>query len=158
MSVDHGELLALYEAHGPALLAYASALLRDPSAAEDVVHQVFLKLLRARIAFDGSGAPYLFRAVRNTALNHIRGQSRDVPLDEATVWLESPTGTRETGLALQSALARLPAEQREVIVLRIWGQLTFEEAAGVLGIPANTAASRYRYGLVKLKEIWHGRI
>jgi RNA polymerase sigma-70 factor (ECF subfamily) len=53
---------------------------------------------------------------------------------------------------LDSALKELPAEQREVIVLHVWGQMTFEEAAAALEISANTAASRYRYGLAKLKE------
>jgi RNA polymerase sigma-70 factor (ECF subfamily) len=56
---------------------------------------------------------------------------------------------------LQSALRTLPGEQREVVVLRIWGQLTYEEAAAVIGISPNTAASRYRYGIEKLREIWH---
>jgi RNA polymerase sigma-70 factor (ECF subfamily) len=144
----------LYEEHGRALLAYASALLRDPSAAEDVLHQVFVKLVAGRLAIDGPPAAYLFRAVRNAALNHIRGQSREVELDEAVTWLESPGASRETVLALQSALQSLPREQREVVVLHVWGQLTFEEAAAVVGISPNTAASRYRYGLAKLKEIW----
>ena len=144
----------LYERHGRALLAYACALLRDPSAAEDVLHQVFLNVLRGKAAIDGDPVPYLFRAIRNTALNHIRGQSREVELAGAGVWLESPDGSTEESLALQSALATLPAEQREVVVLKIWGQLTFEEAAAVIGVSPNTAASRYRYGLEKLKEIW----
>jgi RNA polymerase sigma-70 factor, ECF subfamily len=143
----------LYERHGRALLAYACALLRDPSAAEDVLHQVFLNVLRGRAAINGEPLRYLFRAVRNTALNHIRGQSHDVELNEA-LWLESPDGSHETAIALQSALRMLPPEQREVVVLKIWGQLTFEEAAAVVGVSPNTAASRYRYGLEKLKEIW----
>ena len=144
----------LYERHGRALLAYACALLRDPSAAEDVLHQVFLNVLRGRAAIDGEPVRYLFRAVRNTALNHIRGQSREVELAGAGVWLESSDGSTEESIALQSALARLPAEQREVVVLKIWGQLTFEEAGAVIGVSPNTAASRYRYGLEKLKGIW----
>ena len=145
---------ALYERHGRALLAYACALLRDPSAAEDVLHQVFLNVLRGKASIDGEPVRYLFRAIRNSALNHIRGQSREVELAGAGVWLESPNGSTETSLALQSALGTLPAEQREVVVLKIWGQLTFEEAAAVIGISPNTAASRYRYGLEKLREIW----
>jgi RNA polymerase sigma-70 factor, ECF subfamily len=145
----------LYEEHGRALLAYATALLRDPSAAEDVLHQVFLKLVGGSVAIDGPRpAAYLFRAVRNSALNHIRGQSRQVELDGVSVWLESPDGSVETSIALQSALRRLPDEQREIVVLRVWGQLTFEEAAAIVGVSPNTAASRYRYGLAKLKEIW----
>ena len=145
----------LYEEHGRALLAYACALLRDPSAAEDVLHQVFLKLLRGRTSMNGAPLPYLFRAVRNTALNHIRGQSREVELGDHAVWLESPDGSRETSVALQSALKSLSAEQREIVVLKVWGQLTFEEAAAVIGVSPNTAASRYRYGIDKLKDIWH---
>lgn len=147
----------LYDEHGPALLAYACALLRDPSAAEDVLHHVFLNILRGRASVAADPKSYLFRAVRNAALNHIRGQSREVelPRDGAGgVWLESPDGSAETGLALQSALKTLPDEQREVVVLKIWAQLTFEEAAAVIGISPNTAASRYRYGIAKLKEIW----
>jgi len=143
----------LYETHGRALLAYACALLRDASAAEDVLHQVFLNVLRGKASIDGEPAAYLFRAVRNRALNHIRGQSREADLTDAA-WLESPDGSQETSLALQSALGTLPPEQREVVVLRIWGQLTFEEAAAVIGVSPNTAASRYRYGLAKLREIW----
>jgi RNA polymerase sigma-70 factor (ECF subfamily) len=145
----------LYEEHGRALLAYAAALLRDPSAAEDVLHQVFLKLVAGGVAINGPrAAAYLFRAVRNSALNHIRGQSRHVELDGVSVWLESPDGSVETSIALQSALRRLPDEQREIVVLHVWGQLTFEEASAIIGVSPNTAASRYRYALAKLKEIW----
>ena len=154
--MNHGEARRWYEEHGPALLAYACALLRDPSAGEDVLHQVFLNVLGGRARIVGAPAPYLFRAVRNAALNHIRGQSREVELGDSVLWLESPDGSKETSLALQSALGQLPAEQREVVVLKIWGQLTFEEAANVIGTSPNTAASRYRYGLEKLKDIWHG--
>jgi RNA polymerase sigma-70 factor (ECF subfamily) len=148
------DIRQLYETHGPALLAYASALLRDPSAAEDVLHQVFLNLLRGRAAAADQPVAYLFRAVRNGALNHIRGHARETELAGCGVWLESPDGSAETSLALQSALKALPDAQREVVVLKIWGELTFEEAAEVIGVSPNTAASRYRYGLEKLKQIW----
>jgi RNA polymerase sigma-70 factor (ECF subfamily) len=53
---------------------------------------------------------------------------------------------------MQAELADLPDEQREIVLLRVWGQMTFEEAATALDISPNTAASRYRYALVKLKE------
>jgi RNA polymerase sigma-70 factor (ECF subfamily) len=78
-----------------------------------------------------------------------------VELADGGIWLESPNGSTETAMALQSALRTLPDEQREVVVLKIWGQLTYEEAAAVIGISPNTAASRYRYGIEKLREIWH---
>jgi RNA polymerase sigma-70 factor (ECF subfamily) len=152
------DVRGLYETHGRALLAYACALLRNPSAAEDVLHQVFVNLLRARKDITGEPGPYLFRAVRYGALNHLRGQAREVELADGGVWLESPDGSTETSMALQSALRTLPEEQREVVVLKIWGELTFEEAAAVIGISPNTAASRYRYGLEKLKDIWKSEV
>src|SRR5690242_14325596 len=99
--------------HGRALLADGSALLRDPSAGEDVLHQVFLNLLRGRRPVIDDVKAYLFRAVRNAALNHIRGQSREVELVDDGIWLESPDGSKETSVALQSALRQLPDEQRE---------------------------------------------
>lgn len=153
---DQNQVRRLYEQHGRALLAYACAFLHEPSQAEDVLHQVFLQLLKdggTEIASPG----YLFRAVRNRVLNQIRDRSREVALGPEAQWLESPSGSTETALALQSALRVLPEEQREVIVLRVWGQMTFEEVAGVVGVSPNTAASRYRYGLEKLTEVWHGR-
>lgn len=149
------EVRRLYEIHGRALFAYACAFVRDPSDAEDVVQQVFLRLLRG-VAPGPLSPGYLFRAVRNGALNDIRRRSREVDLDGEVQWLESSSDSTETALALQSALRILPEEQREVVVLRIWGQLTFDEIARVMDISPNTAASRYRYGLMKLKEVWHG--
>lgn len=120
-ALDGDEVRRLYEQHGRALLAYACALLRDPSQAEDVLHHVFLRLLQDRVRTISSPR-YLFRAVRNRAFNHVRDRSRDVELDETARWLESPSGSTETALALQSALGMLPEEQREVIALRVWGR------------------------------------
>lgn len=154
--LDRSEVQRLYELHGRALLAYACSLVHNPSEAEDVLHQVFLELLRGRgptISTPG----YLFRAVRNRAFNHLRNRSREIELDAEAQWFESPSGSPETAIALQSALKTVPLEQREVVVLRVWGQLTFDEISVVVGVSPNTAASRYRYGLAKLTEVWHGR-
>ena len=62
------------------------------------------------------------------------------------------TDDRERAHAIEIALGCLPAEQREVLVLKIWGELTFEEIARQLGVPPNTAASRYRYALAALRR------
>ena len=146
------QVRTLYEQHGPVLLAYGISLLHDRSASEDVLHQVFVKLLQTDVAINGQPLHYLYRAIRNTALNYRRNHSRELELASNGHWLESPRGMEEIGLTLQSALRELPEEQREIIVLRVWGQMTFEEAALALDISPNTAASRYRYGLAKLKE------
>jgi RNA polymerase sigma-70 factor (ECF subfamily) len=145
----------LYREHGPALLAYATALLGERAAAEDVLHQVFLKLLGGRLEIPSDARPYLFRAVRNTALNSRRSRARDVPLDEQ--WLIKPVDAVDAGLAVEQALRELPAEQREVVVLHVWGAMTLEEIASVLELSANTVGSRYRYGLRRLREIMQGQ-
>lgn len=141
----------LYERHGPALVAYACSYTVDMAGAEDIVHSVFHRLLRGGIAVPEDPAGYLYRAVRNGALNARRNGAREAPLDEAC--FAHPTGNREAALGLQKALSELPEEQREMVIMRIWGGMTLNEAAAASGIPLNTAASRYRYALAKLREI-----
>jgi RNA polymerase sigma-70 factor (ECF subfamily) len=151
-TLNRQQVRALYEQHGRVLLAYAFTLLPDRSSSEDVLHQVFVRLLQGGVTISGPPAHYLYRAVRNTALNYRRSHAREIELPADGRWLESPPGMGDVGLALETALKELPQEQREVIVLRVWGQMTFEEAAAALEISTNTAASRYRYGLAKLRE------
>ena len=148
--LDRDGVQRLYEQHGRGLLAYACSFVSSFAAAEDVVHQVFERLLRGDLSISGAPVAYVYRAVRNTSLNVVRNRAGDVDLEEA--WLDSPAGMEHTALELQSALRELPEEQREVILLHIWAQMTFEEVAEALGITPNTAASRYRYGLSKLRE------
>jgi len=148
--INRDSVERLYEQHGRGLLAYACSFVPSFATAEDVLHQVFERLLRGDLSIRGAPVAYLYRAVRNTALNKVRDRAADVAWDDG--WLKSPKGLEHTAFELQSELRELPEEQREVIVLHIWGQMSFEEVANALAIPANTAASRYRYGLSKLRE------
>ncbi|HEX4603627.1 MAG TPA: sigma-70 family RNA polymerase sigma factor [Candidatus Angelobacter sp.] len=141
----------LYQRHGPALLAYATSLLPDRGSAEDALHQVFLGLL-GKDELPDDARPYLFRAVRNRALNLRRDARRLTSLDDQQ-WLVKPLGMIEAGLEVERALRELPPEQREVVVLRIWGEMTLAEVAAVLDVPANTVASRYRYALDRLRKV-----
>lgn len=95
---------------------------------------------------------YLYRAVRNAALNACRNVARDVPLETHAIWLECREADRDASLTLQRALSDLPEPQREVVVMRIWSGMTLEEVAVATGVSLHTAASRYRYGLDKLRE------
>lgn len=147
------DIRRLYERHGPALVAYACGYSLDAASAEDAVHTVFHRLLRGLTSMPREPVGYLYRAVRNAALNMRRDGAREAPLDECCFVHRG--GNREAALALQKALASLPEEQREVVVMRIWGGLTFEEAATATGVPPNTVASRYRYALEKLREQMH---
>ena len=148
--IDRDQIRKLYERHSRGLFAYACSFVSSFASAEDALLQVFERLLRGDLEIEGEPAPYLYRAVRNVALNHIRNRSREVNLEDT--WLDSPSGMEQTGFELQSSLQDLPEEQREVILLHVWGEMSFEEVADALEIPANTAASRYRYGLSKLRE------
>lgn len=149
--LTHEEVQDLYRQYGPALLAYATNLLADRGAAEDVLHQVFLKLLgMSRLPEDPR--PYLFKAMRNRALNAIRSKARLGPLD-GQEWLVRPPGLADAAVEAESAIRELPPEQREVVVMRIWGEMTFAEIARILQVSENTAASRYRYALNKLRVL-----
>lgn len=149
--LTYDEVQDLYRQHGPALLAYGASLLGDRATAEDVLHQVFVKLL-ANERLPEDARPYLFKAVRNRAFNALRGSARLTSLD-AQEWLVKPQGMVEAGLEIEQAMRELPPEQREVVVMRIWGEMTMPEIAAVLEIPENTAASRYRYALNKLRAL-----
>ena len=152
--LDRRDVERLYDEHAALLTGYACSLTGDRSAAEDVVHQVFARLLQGDIVVRERPLTYLCQAVRNGVMNQRRTRSREVALDEnGASWLEAPPSLEDTGLAIEAALRRLPEEQREVIVLKVWGRLSFEEVGEAVGAPANTAASRYRYGLSKLREL-----
>ncbi len=148
----------IYNELGPALLAYARSLVRDGSSAEDVVHQVFLKLLSSREPLPIEPRPYLFRAVRNTSLNRLRAAGRELAHRSDPPAFVARDGLEALVPDLERALGELPDEQREVVVLRVWGGLTLEAAAELTSVSSNTAASRYRYGLAKLRERLGARV
>jgi RNA polymerase sigma-70 factor, ECF subfamily len=148
--LTYDEVLAFYQQHGPALLAYGVSILGDKARAEDVLHHVFLNLLdRDKLPMEAR--PYLFKAVRNGSLNAMRGSARLTSLENQE-WLVRPIGMVEAALEIEGAMGQLPPEQREVVVMKIWGEMTLTEVAQVLEIPENTVASRYRYALNKLRE------
>lgn len=143
---------SLYEKHGAALAVYASSRGLDFASAEDMVQQIFLKLLRGEAVPAEAPLAYVYRAVRNASLNLLRGRRREVELPEEELWFTHPTADPAEVLSLRSALWELPEEQREAIVLRIWSGLTLQEIADATETPLNTVASRYRYALEKLRE------
>ena len=148
--LDRDSVRRLYEQHAKGLIAYACSFVTTFATAEDVLHQVFERLLRGDLAITGAPVSYLYRAVRNTALNKVRNRAGEVGFEEG--WLESSKAMEHTAVEVQSALRELPEQQREVILMHVWGQMSFEEVAIALEISPNTAASRYRYGLSKLRE------
>ena len=145
------EVEQLYDAHGGALLAYACSFTADRAQAEDLLHQVFARLLRGDVNAPDAPVAYLYRAVRNAALNTRRNGRLHTQLETVTSFVHQG-GDREAALALEGALKELPDEQREVVVMRIWSGMTLEEIAHAACESVNTIASRYRYALAKLRE------
>ena len=144
---------ALYRSHSAALVLFALAMSGDRSRAQDAVHQVFLRLIeRGSLEHVADVKAYLFAAVRNAVLNDARVSERDAPLDPESAWFDPPDRDYAAELNLRRAMAALSDDQREVTVMHIWGELTFAQIADVLGVSQNTAASRYRYALARLRE------
>ncbi len=141
---------------------YVHAILADRAEAEDVVQEVFLRALARSRWWFGLRNPtgYLYRAARNEALSRLRKRTVRTRAAAELVYtteLLAPTEgaleAAEEAAQVNAALLALPVEQREVVVLKIYQHMTFKEIARVTGTSQNTAASRYRYALAKLKEI-----
>ena len=146
------EIEVLYRQHGAALLLFASAISGDRGRAQDALHQVFLKAIEnGSLGQAINKKAYLFACVRNAVLNDAKVQDRNIPLDIESAWFSPPERDYAGEQNLRRALGDLPEDQREVIVLHVWGELTFSEIGELLGVSSNTAASRYRYALAKLR-------
>jgi len=149
----------IWDRYAGDLFAYLQVVLCSRHDAEDVLQAVFLRIVRKRhrLAKAHRMDAYVYRIARNEAFRFIgrRKKGRAIEaVDES--WLIVPEGYKELDeLAeqLQTALARLPQPQREVIFMKIYRQKTFPEISGLLGLSQNTVASRYRYGMEKLRTL-----
>jgi RNA polymerase sigma factor (sigma-70 family) len=143
--------------HGPALLLLARQYLPVRADAEDVVQEAFVRFWRSRHRAEDPTA-YLITCVRTTALEWLRGRRRRLRREEVAAaaevepLFEASVEQDERRAAIESALLGLPSDQRDVVVLKLWAGLTFPQIGAALAISANTAASRYRYALAKLRE------
>jgi len=146
----------LYDAKAAELILYGRALGLSHAEAEDVVHETFLALLRRPEAPERP-EHYCVSAFRNRAFNYRRNLWRRLTRElESQAWFEPSAGADQDEAAATHALSALPVEQREVIVLKIWHDYTFEEIGELLGTSPNTIAARYRYGLQKVRASLKG--
>ncbi len=152
------DLERVYDALAPTLYRYALMILADPSGAEDAVQQAFIKYARARPGAGGVKHPagYLRIAARNECRRILkrRGTRRETGLESAQLLeaASTPPPDADERRALEGALRRLPAEQREVVHLKVYEGLTFQQIADSVGLSINTIASRYRYALDRLRQ------
>jgi RNA polymerase sigma factor (sigma-70 family) len=151
---------AWFEAHGPALVLFARQWLRRHPDAEDAVQDGFVRFWRNRDLADDKPS-YLYACVRSAALDHLRSESRrrmrehTAAVDNRAkepLMLQTFSESQDTADVIEAALTRLPSEQREVVVMKVWGGLTFAGIAAALEINANTVASRYRLAISAMRQ------
>ena len=154
------DLERLYDNHAQALFAFLLNFTRDDADTRDLLQEVFVKLARHPDLLAGvrDERAFLIRLAHNAAIDLMRRRgTRERNYDQLAVESASPfTPTNNLDeqsfrAALADALGELPADQRAVVHLKLWEGQTFEQIAAALDIPPNTAASRYRYGLDKLR-------
>ncbi len=155
--VNADTLIRLLDGHTAALVLYARQWCDAP---EDIVHDAFMLLMRESIA-PQNPVGWLYKVVRNKALNASRSSRRRTRHETAAAfsgepWLVAEEGDRLDAVEAARALEELPAEQREVIIARLWGGLSFEEIARVNGTAPSTAHRRYQQGIVALREKLEG--
>jgi len=159
MPLDLGRL---YDEHAPALFAFLLNVTRSETDARDVIQELFARLVAKPQRFDGvrEERSFLLRLAHNLVIDtgrrravHARALEK-VAQDHVEIFapVHDPD-ERAFREAVAGALAQLPEEQRAVVHLKIWEDLTFAEIAKTLQLPANTAASRYRYALDKLEAL-----
>jgi len=153
---NHEDWKVCFSEYGPGLLLFARQWVRSSADAEDIVQEAFVKFWRRNHRIDNLAL--LYATVRSIALDLIRRDSRRARR-EAEAFSDVAQSSQpqfavedESQRALAAAVDLLPHEQREVLVMKIWNELTFAEIGSALEISQNTAASRYRYALSALKK------
>ena len=155
------DLQRLYDEHAQALFAFLLNFTRSENDTRDLLQEIFTRLAREPGLLRGAREEraFLLRLAHNAAIDLMRRRGTQQKYHDqfaeeelkifATEGHPDEAAFRES---LSRALAELPAEQRSVVHLKLWEGLTFEQIADTLEISPNTAASRYRYGLDKLRE------
>lgn len=144
-------------------------LVKDKYMAEDIFQDAFLKMVRTmregRYSEQGKFLPWAIRVAHNLCMDHFRKVKQNVQillpdgkdisdlLGADTQGASDRIETRQVNQSIRQLIEELPEEQREVIVLRMYGDLSFKEIADMTGVSINTALGRMRYGLINLRKM-----
>ena len=160
---DAGAFEALYDGYHRLVFGVALRMLGDRASAEDVTQAVFLKIWSSPDLFEaGNFAGWLVRMTRNRTLDMLRSKARnhdELPQsmpDEETI--EERAFASLDAARVRSALAQLPADQREPIELGFFGGITHEEISRRSGVPLGTVKTRIRTGLRRLRGALEGTV
>ncbi len=157
---QNGDWKAVWADYGPRLLLFARQQTAALSDAEDIVQEAFVRYWKAHERDHRLSPNLLFTMVKRVALDQARKRNSRMNREAAAQEIESSEPffhpvfeERERQELIEAAMRALPETQREVLTLKLWSGLTFEEIGHCLAISPNTAASRYRYALNQLREL-----
>jgi RNA polymerase sigma-70 factor (ECF subfamily) len=145
--------------HTPKFLLFARQKARFEADAQDLVQEAVLEAMGRVEHSTPPPIALVMATIHRRAIDLARCTDRravrelKVHEGKPEAWFDQEVERREQSQLIQSAMSQLPDIYREVVTLKVWGELTFAEIASTLGIPANTAASRYRYGLEELRKL-----
>ena len=151
----------IYDRYGERMYQYLALRIGSPQDAEDILQETFCRLARysLRWRFVRNPGAFVFRVLRNEFCRHLRRKMSEpgimsfCPDPDKVIGSAAFDGPDEQTIRLISrALSELPEDQKEVVILKVYQGFTFNEIGGICGLSANTAASRYRYGIAKLRE------
>ena len=143
--------------HGPSLLLFARTRTRSEADAEDLLQEAVVESA-GKNKGNPPDLPLVYTTIRRRAIDLARKTDRRIAREEAaaeesdTCWFDDTIEQKEIARVIDRAIKKMPEKFREVVILKIWSELTFAQIAEALDIPLNTAASRYRYGLEILKR------
>ncbi|MBS1688960.1 MAG: sigma-70 family RNA polymerase sigma factor [Bacteroidetes bacterium] len=144
-------------------------LVKDKYIAEDIFQDAFLKMIKTirerRYAEQGKFLPWAIRVAHNLCMDHFRRTRQNIPVtladgtdighllpavaDNAAEAMEK----RQVHAGVRHLVEQLPEEQREVIIMRMYGDLSFKEISDITGVSINTALGRMRYALINLRRM-----
>jgi RNA polymerase sigma-70 factor (ECF subfamily) len=153
--IGPAQLAGWFREYGGAMVLFGRQWL-EAAAAEDVVQDVFARLMAQRRP-PVNVKTWLFRAVRNAALNRVRDDRRRQHREttqaiDRIAWFQSATASADAAETVRRAVESLPPEDREIVILRVWAAMTFEEIAATVGQPTSTVHSRYGSALGALQR------
>lgn len=156
---DPAAVELMWDRYANDLFAYLLVVLCSRHDAEDLIQTVFVRIVQKRHRFVKARRldAYVYKIARNEVSSFISRRKRERKIEAVNEsWLIVPEGHQESNELteqLQTALNRLPQQQREVIVMKIYRHKTFLEISRLLGLSQNTVASQYRYGIEKLRTL-----
>mgnify|MGYP001595827228 CR=1 FL=1 len=159
---DSDTLEYIYKKFYPSVQAFVNNNSGNDDDARDIFQEAIVHVWRKRDIFQRIEPGLVYLQIKRIAINRARQDLRRKKREELYAEDKRPAFEHpaETGFSIEveHALRELPLEQREVIVLKVWGEQTFEAIGESLEISPNTAASRYRYGLDRMRRILKGEL